>query len=216
MEGIENPKRRYRAIRVSSEEAFDRIDAPWAAIEGNPWRFPYAPAARAQVCADFHTGGLWVRLEAVERRNDMRAEVRKTNGRVWEDSCLEFFFNPMPEAGLGYLNFEANSLGVMLFGVHNGRMDGQVTDIDESAFRMRVFYEYLPENRLRWTLRYFVPFAYIRRWFDSFEPVPDMRITGNFYKCGDLCPQEHYLTWSPIDYPQPSFHRPECFGEILL
>ncbi len=209
-------KKIYRAGQVNSAEAFDCAETPWAQIAENPWGLAYAPAARARLCADFQTGGLWVRLEAVERRGDMRAEAKETNGRVWEDSCLEFFFNPMPESGLGYLNFEANSLGVMLFGVHNGQVDGQIGDVSESDFRMRVLYEALAENRTRWTLRYFVPFSYIRRWFGGFEPRPGMRIAGNFYKCGDLCPQEHYLSWSPIDYPQPSFHRPECFGDILL
>ena len=37
---------------------------------------------------------------------------------------------------------------------------------------------------------------------------------GNFFKCGDDCEYEHYLSWSNIPYEEKNFHRTECFGEI--
>ena len=38
----------------------------------------------------------------------------------------------------------------------------------------------------------------------------------NFYKCGDKCDRPHFLSWSPIDKPEPNFHCPEFFGEVIL
>ena len=206
----------YHAATVSSGEEFDRADLAWVEITENPWNFAYTPKARAQLALDLTTGGFWVRLQTEEDRKAMSLVSREVNGRVWEDTCLEFFVNPCPQDGLGYLNFEANALGVMLLGVHTPQDDCQTYEFDESIFQMRAMQETLPNGRVRWTLRYFVPFTYIKRWFPQFEAKAGMEIAGNFYKCGDLCPQEHYLAWSPIEWEQPSFHRPEFFGKICF
>ena len=203
-------KKQYHAGSVG-DKAFELAD-----ICENPWNSSYRPKAFAGLQTDFKNGALHVYLEATEPRTALRAEATMINGRVWEDSCLEFFVNPVPEQGLGYLNFEANSRGVMLFGVHNDQFSGETTDFCEADFAMHTVHTFLPDGMIRWSLSYRIPFSYFQRWFPAFEPKPGMRIAGNFYKCGDLCPQEHYLTWSPIAYPTPSFHRPECFGDIIL
>jgi hypothetical protein len=39
---------------------------------------------------------------------------------------------------------------------------------------------------------------------------------GNIYKCGDALPVPHYVSWRPIDTPDPDFHRPEYFGQIVF
>ncbi len=193
-----------------------RTDFQMVPICENPWSYPYAPQAGAGLQTDFETGALLVRLEATEPRTAIRAEACRTNGRVWEDSCLEFFLNPMPDCGNGYLNLETNARGVMLLGVHTEQFSTETDEFDEAFFDMHVQHQFLPEGRIRWTLNYRIPFSYIQRWFPDFSPKPGSRITGNFYKCGDLCQQEHYLAWSPVHWPVPSFHRPECFGIIDL
>ncbi len=45
---------------------------------------------------------------------------------------------------------------------------------------------------------------------------PGHRAAANFYKCGDETAVPHYGAWSPIDTPQPDFHRPEFFGEVVF
>ena len=42
------------------------------------------------------------------------------------------------------------------------------------------------------------------------------KILGNFYKCTDETMNPHFVSWSPIDLPEPNFHCPEFFGEIYL
>ena len=40
------------------------------------------------------------------------------------------------------------------------------------------------------------------------------KILGNFYKCADETMNPHFVSWSPIDLPEPNFHCPEFFGNI--
>ena len=37
---------------------------------------------------------------------------------------------------------------------------------------------------------------------------------ANFYKCGDLLPRPHFLSWNAISLPRPDFHCPEFFGTL--
>ena len=48
----------------------------------------------------------------------IKAVAKETNEKVWEDSCVEFFFSPGPDVERGYFNFEANCKGVFLFQYH--------------------------------------------------------------------------------------------------
>ena len=36
------------------------------------------------------------------------------------------------------------------------------------------------------------------------------------YMCSDDLPVPHFISWSPIHTPEPSFHQPIFFGEITL
>jgi hypothetical protein len=42
------------------------------------------------------------------------------------------------------------------------------------------------------------------------------RMKGNFQKCGDKTKFPHYGSWNRIDTPEPDFHRPEYFGDLIL
>ena len=48
------------------------------------------------------------------------------------------------------------------------------------------------------------------------SPKPGDTMHGNFYKCGDELPEPHFLSWHPIHTPQPDFHRPDWFGELIF
>lgn len=43
-----------------------------------------------------------------------------------------------------------------------------------------------------------------------------MQLRGNFYKCGNLTKQKHYLSWNAIESDTLNFHKPECFGVLKL
>ena len=39
---------------------------------------------------------------------------------------------------------------------------------------------------------------------------------ANFYKCGDLTVNKHYLAWQPVGTERPDYHRPEYFGPMVF
>lgn len=177
-----------------------------------PEAFPYAPEVRFRM---FHTGDrLFVRFEVAERYT--AARVVEDNGEVWTDSCVEFFF--APDSGVGYYNFETTCIGRMLLGNRLSRKEGVVYASAETLASVRrvsslpdaPFEEREGDNR--WTLTLAIPpQALFRHAFDSWDGV---RGRMNLYKCGDNLSHPHFLSWRPIDTPQPDFHRPEFFGEV--
>ena len=48
------------------------------------------------------------------------------------------------------------------------------------------------------------------------ERFDGLQARGNFYKCGDGLPVPHFVSWAPIDTPNPDFHRPEFFDTICF
>ena len=151
--------------------------------------------------------------------NYIKAVETETHGRVWEDSCVEFFFTPGTDTER-YFNFEANCKGVFLFNYHlnNNETNGSVSledckkiTISPSLTRSVEQESTEPEN---WTLEYSIPIAILSKYMKVDQPKPGATWRANFYKCADKSSHPHWLTWAPIDYPQPKFHLPEFFGEL--
>jgi hypothetical protein len=70
------------------------------------------------------------------------------------------------------------------------------------------------EGDFTWTLTVAVP-------IEAFSLSPVTALSGrtlraNFYKCGDELPTPHFLSWSPIKTPKPSFHEPRFFGDLFF
>ncbi len=150
----------------------------------------------------------------------VRAVAKETNGKVWQDSCVEFFFSPGPDIERGYFNFEVNCKGVFLFNYHlnNRETNGMVSTEDSNkisishSLKKNVEQESTePEN---WTLEYSIPISILSKYMKVDQPKPGITWRANFYKCADKSSHPHWLTWAPIDYPEPKFHLPEFFGQL--
>ncbi|MDE5814781.1 MAG: hypothetical protein K2H42_00535 [Alistipes sp.] len=200
------------ADAAAIERAFAASEPQTVGCCNWPEAFPYAPEVRFRM---FHTGDrLFVRFEVAERYT--AARVVEDNGEVWTDSCVEFFF--APDSGAGYYNFETTCIGRMLLGNRLSRSEGVVHASAEtlasvhrvSSLPDAPFEECEGDNR--WTLTLAIPpQALFRHAFDSWDGV---RGRMNVYKCGDNLSHPHFLSWRPIETPQPDFHRPEFFGEV--
>lgn len=114
--------RKINGIRPEDAAAVDR------AFEGiEPCRiaccnwaeeYPYAPEVTFRM---FHTGDyLMLRFDVAERYT--AARVTEDNGRVWTDSCVEFFI--APDQGL-YYNFETTCIGRLLLGARKSRTEAE-------------------------------------------------------------------------------------------
>lgn len=160
-------------------------------------------SATAQVCYD--EDALYVRLTAKE--SEIRAEYTGLLDQPCEDSCLEFFFSPIPE-DTRYFNIEYNPNCCIYLGFGSSVKDlVRLLPVGGAPFSPEVL-----RNSDGWEVSYQVPFSFIQRFFPDFSPASGKTMRGNFYKCGDLTVQEHYLCWNQITGDKISFHRPCDFG----
>lgn len=188
-------------------EVLDWNKLPVLPIDNLCWTPEIDISAEAQICYD--ADALYVRLSAKEAA--IRAEHTGPVGMPCEDSCLEFFFSPIP-GDSRYLNIEFNPNACLYLGIGSGIHD-LVRLLSDSGNPFQ------PEPRRiegGWEIVYKVPTAFVRRFFPDYAPVSGGTIRANFYKCGDLTPQEHYLSWNPMTCDTPAFHRPCDFGLLTF
>lgn len=178
-----------------------------ARIACYPWDSGYRPRAEARLslCDD----GLLLEMTAWEKT--IIAEETRTGGDVYRDSCMEFFFQPRPDSDPRYINFEANAAGVMHIGVGAGRGGREV--LRQLPDDLRVLASV--KRGERWSVQYTITPELIGRWFEGFSFKSGMRMRGNFYKCDESI-HPHFGCWNPINALTPDFHRPDCFGWIVL
>jgi hypothetical protein len=152
----------------------------------------------------------------------VRAVAKETHGKVWMDSCVEFFFSPGADTERGYFNFEANCKGVFLFEYHtgNGGTSGFVNREDCSKVKISQSLKLNVENEItepvEWNLEYSIPVSVLKKFIKVDDPGPGVIWRANFYKCGDQTSHPHWLTWAPVNFPRPKFHLPEFFGRLIF
>ena len=180
------------------------------AIANVNWKeFPYSPVVNFRL--GYSDKALAVMFEVTE--DHVRAAAMEDNGPVWEDSCVEFFIRHAD--GVHYCNFELNCVQTLLAAKRTSRHDPSFFTAEELAgYRRFGSLEHVPmdssaEGQQWWAVEV-IPFKLL-----GFEKAPEA-LRANLYKCGDKCDQPHFLSWSPIDLPNPDFHCPDYFGIIEL
>lgn len=178
-----------------------------------PAEYPYAPKAGFKL---FHDGKrLYIKFYVTE--NDIKAAVAEDQGRTWTDPCVEFFVSPC--GNLDYYNFECTCTGKLLLAWHPDgapkvAAEKEILDSVKRIPSLGTEPFALREGEHSWDVIEIIPvtalFASDVCCFDGKE------MTANFYKCGDELPTPHFLSWNPIEWPEPSFHRPEQFGKLIF
>ena len=190
-----------------------------AGIEFNPiacvnWKeYPYQPDVKFRAA---HTGDA-ILLHYQVTEASVRAVATADDGRVWEDACVEFFLSP--ESNDFYYNFECKCAAkvLVLGGRAGGERPGAAEDVLKSVKRWASLGTEPFEERVgecTWEVALVIPASAIFR--HEIADLNGKAMRANFYKCGDLLQTPHFLSWSPIDLPQPKFHCPEFFGEIVF
>lgn len=190
----------YTIIQKPEPLCWDLI--PRLFIDCLLWSEPTDIQAFAQLCYDHRA--LYVKLTA--REAQIRAEHRELLGMPCQDSCLEFFFCPMPGDNR-YFNVEFNPNCCMFLGLATDRYDLVRLLPQPPAFAPQA-----DRTTDGWSITYQIPFSFIRHFFPDFQAVSGGSIRANCYKCGDLTPHPHFLSWNPVDHPTPEFHRSQDFG----
>lgn len=174
-------------------------------------QFPYHPLTTFSIA---HSG-THIYIDFFVRCNYLRAVNYQNNSSVHQDSCVEFFVAPTGQ--VPYYNFEFNCIGTIHAACRMDRHTGTPLS-DEQLDRVRRYpscgtrpFQEL-EGMFTWNLLVAIPLDIMGVKYEG-KPI---KMHGNFYKCADETASPHFLSWAPIDTPQPDFHRPEFFADITL
>lgn len=196
----------YKIITVS--DPAEITNAPVANVDGFRLGLPgYEPKTTARLVY-IKDKGFLCRMESFE--TDLKADCHEEDGDTYKDNCMEWFINFNPALSDCYLNFEANSIGVLH--VKWGNDENRIT-LDRSIERPTAKAVVYDDH---WTVDYFISLHTISQVFhvDSVKQGDVYR--GNFFKCGDETEKPHYGMWTPVTDPDLSFHTPEHFGTFVL
>lgn len=181
-----------------------------AQVEIYNWGCEYRPKTTATLC---YVKDMGFALKMVCEEKNPLAKVIPLFGGVCKDSCMEFFANFKPNVeNSPYINFEANSIGAMCCEIGEqgeGRKSFMLSDIEIPPIQT-----FIAEDK--WGLILFISNDIIKSVYGNCEFKSGDIIKGSFYKCGDDTDKPHYASFVKIDFPHPSFHRPEFFAEMQI
>lgn len=200
---------------VSPENAAQLLEGRCArcSISSLNWakQYPYHPLTVVNVA---HTGKS-IYIDFFVRCNYLRAVNYKNNTPVWEDSSVSFFIRPKADGE--YWNFDFNCIGAVNAAHRMTRRPvTRLTDEEISSIKRYTSCGSSPfmevEGLFTWNVIAEIPLELIGV---EYTGVPVL-MKGNFCKCASGTSQPHFITWNPVSTPEPEFHAPESFGDIIL
>lgn len=217
----------YTIHRATAKPAFDGAwEGPaWAGVPAlsiahvHPASSGHRPVTHAKVIYDAQT------LYAIFRVQDryVRATREDLDARVCNDACVEFFFEPKPDAG--YFNFEMNCLGTLYASyvedpTRTAEGLGKATKLTNRQAGMMQVYHSVPEvvfpereEPLTWVVEYSIPFGLLEEFAGPIGDPAGQTWRGNFYKCAEDNSHPHWASWAPIG-EKLNFHVPESFAPL--
>ena len=197
-------------LTANEDELKQLFDAlPAHAIDQQPWpQYPYKPSASFKIAYSEQA----IVLNYLVEEQFMRLNSFASNDPVWEDSCVEFFIAFSDDH---YYNLEFNAMGVALVGYGSQEKGSRQRLPDTEIDQIQSFSEIkklMQGEAIHWNLGLYIPLSIFKR--EEISTWRGMQCRANFYKCGDLLPDPHFQSWTPIAHPCPNFHLPEFFGSI--
>lgn len=191
----------YTIARVDGN--IDWASIPELSLDNIQWEPDQGVRAYGQLCHD--DNALYVHLRAVE--SNIRAEYTEQFSPVYQDSCLEFFFQL--EGYDRYMNFEINPNGCLYVGIGHERADSAPLDITDDLTELFDIRSGKTDDG--WEVYYTIPLSFLQEYY------PDCSLAGilyaNVYKCGDKTNHKHYLSWNYIGYGKARFSSSRVFWE---
>ena len=189
---------------------------PFNRISCQGWAkdYPYRPDVAFRIA---HTGNSILLEYKVTEKGTMAAAV-EDNGKVWNDSCVEFFVSPTCDDT--YYNFESNCTGHVLAEYGKKGTSRKTLPLNRIAAISR-YGDYVTSGNKplevqqgthTWELCLVIPAKMFKE--SGMKTLDGAKMTANFYKCGDKIEKPHYLSWNPVKNETPSFHLPEYFGVL--
>jgi hypothetical protein len=203
------PRPAVTVSQVSEEmDAIQRLQLTFS-----PWpEFQYKPLVDFSIA---HSGNhIFLKFYVTEKH--VRAFNLQANDPVYNDSCVEFFISWGNDRS--YYNLEFSCSGTCNFGFGPNRNERRPISKDlisqvryQSVFKsVSTFLPY----QVNWELCLLMPLQVFS--FHNLTSFDEQPCRVNFFKCGDLLPEPHYLSWANITSDEPNFHLPEFFGEACF
>ena len=202
-----------KIVSSCSEEALGKAldSVPVCKIACVNWQeYPYCPEVLFTAAHD--GGNLYLKYYVTEQ--SVRASVDEDNGKVSNDSCVEFFVS---FDDTGYYNFEFNCIGKVLLGFRK-----ESPNVIRASTEMLSGVKRFPSlgtepfeeirSMTEWNLSVVIPKeAFFRHNITDFSGI---KVKANLYKCGDGLSVPHFLSWKPIFSEKPNFHLPQFFSAM--
>ena len=178
----------------------------------------HRPVTRAKLL--YSLEGLYGLFQVQDRY--VRCVHRRYQDPVYNDSCVEFFVQPI--GGKGYFNFEFNCGGTILASyiedpTRTGSSFRVFTKLSKQESRQMMVYHSLPtviepewEQETTWYLEFYIPHTLLEKYTGPVDINPGAIWRANLFKCADQTSHPHWAAWSAVD--ALNFHLPHCFGAI--
>ncbi|KAA6322316.1 hypothetical protein EZS27_028126 [termite gut metagenome] len=193
-------------------EFLDKASIPFQLISHVNWlEYPYKPDVKFRIAHNSRNIFLNYRVE----ESDIKAVCDEDNGKVWEDSCVEFFISFNNDDF--YYNIESNCIGKILIatGVDKYNRVPVPAAIIHCIDRWSSLGSLPVENKSgNWELSLVIPIDVFS--LNRINTFDGLQAKGNFYKCGDNLKVAHFLSWNPIKNDKPNFHLPQFFGKLVF
>ena len=184
----------------------------WLKVDQLNWaEYPYQPNVQVEIA--WKEAGISLVFNVQE--HNIRAEETQINGKVHQDSCVEFFISPRSDGN--YYNFEFNCIGTPHVAYGRGRGNREKLPVEvirqltiHSSLGNQPFTE--KSGEFSWQLSVEIPISCLIH--DELSSFDGLNAKANFYKCGDDLAQPHFITWNPVLTVQPDYHQYPFFGEL--
>jgi Domain of unknown function (DUF1083). len=146
----------------------------------------------------------------------VRSRIRKFNGPVYEDSCVEFFFSPDATRPEEYFDLEMNCGGTPLICYVPNKKEFTTEDIEKISIAHSMPAVVDPEIKepVTWTIECKIPFKVLEKFSNLVRPSAGACWRGNFFKTASKTSNPHYVTWAIVKSSKPNFHLPQFFGKL--
>jgi hypothetical protein len=181
-----------------------------AALAYSPWG-SYINAPIVQFTIAYGSDCIFLKFFVEEKT--IRAVNNSINASVWEDSCVEFF---VAFDDGGYYNLEFNCIGTACAGY--GKSKTNRFQLQPGHIKTIRYQSIIEGNRdggnVKWELALSIPLEIFV--YTNVADLHGKECAANFYKCGDLLPEPHFITWNNIIWAEPNFHLPAFFGTLYF
>lgn len=211
----------YRIQNTSTHQMpIDWSTIPSFEINTFPW-YNHGTKQSSQVKLAVNNNTLFLQIIAQDKHSYAK-QTELNHMLICQDSCVEFFFSPSGVLGSSYINLEVNCCGTLHLAYGADRDNRQFISLEAASLiqcksslniGMESPVKLETDNDKEWTIDIALPFAAIEAL--TGEKVNKDKWFGNFYRCGGRV-EPQYAVWHNIEVPEPDYHRPEHFGELLF